>query len=164
MIPGYLCRYCLLTRTEFQGADPAVCGPQRTPETYRFATEQLEREDVRQVQRIKFRSVFNSLQNFDESVEFGEHLLIFVKDDSAVHFLMRLYDAEFISYYHMYSVKKDTGRLECRLISELIDLWPLSSYVKNGYQIIPLKHSILSALIPLDPRPNSLFVCLNKYG
>ncbi|CAI5693834.1 unnamed protein product [Oreochromis niloticus] len=51
----YLCRYCLLTRTEFQGADLAVCGPQRTPETYRSATEQLEREDVSEVQGIKFR-------------------------------------------------------------------------------------------------------------
>ncbi|XP_028817922.1 uncharacterized protein LOC114769244 isoform X4 [Denticeps clupeoides] len=50
----YLCRYCLLTRTEFQGADPAICGPQRTPETYRSATEQLETENVSEVQGIKF--------------------------------------------------------------------------------------------------------------
>ncbi|CAI5685968.1 unnamed protein product [Oreochromis niloticus] len=81
---------------------------------------------------------------FDQSMEFGELLLILIKDGSALHFLMRVYDAEFLSCYHMYSVKNDTGRLECRLISELIDLWPLSSYVKNGHQIVPLKHSVLS--------------------
>lgn len=80
----------------------------------------------------------------DESVEFGELLLIFIKDDSALHFLMRVYDVEFLSYYHMYSVKNDAGRLELRLISELIDMWPLIPYMKNGYQIVPLKHSILS--------------------
>lgn len=38
----YFCRYCLITRSEFQGADPAIVGPERTPETYRSATEQLE--------------------------------------------------------------------------------------------------------------------------
>lgn len=61
----YFCRYCLISRTEFQGADPNICGLERTPETYRTAIEQLETEDAPQVQRIKFRSVFNTLQNFD---------------------------------------------------------------------------------------------------
>lgn len=81
----------------------------------------------------------------DDSVEFGELILIFVKGDSALHFLMRAYDGEFLPYYHMYLVKKKTGgRLECRHISKLIDMWPLSSYTKNGYQFVPLKHSVLS--------------------
>ena len=68
----------------------------------------------------------------DDSVEFGEIILILVKDDFALHFLMRVYDGEFLSHYHMYSVKKDTGRLECRLASEMIDMWPLSCYINNG--------------------------------
>ncbi|XP_020562397.2 uncharacterized protein LOC110015774 [Oryzias latipes] len=51
----YFCRYCLLTRTTFQGADPTVCGAPRTPDTYRSATEQLKREDVSEVHGIKFR-------------------------------------------------------------------------------------------------------------
>ena len=60
----YFCRYCLISRTEFQG-DPNICGRERTPETYRSAIEQLETGDAPQVQGIKFRSVFNTLQNFD---------------------------------------------------------------------------------------------------
>ena len=80
----------------------------------------------------------------DDSVEFGELILIVVKDDSALHFLRRIYSAEFLPPYHMYSVKNDSGRLQCLHIKQLIDMWPLTSYMKNGYQIVPLKHSILS--------------------
>lgn len=61
----YFCRYCLITRSEFQSENPAIIGPERTPETYQSATEQLEREDVTEVQGIKFRSVFNTLENFN---------------------------------------------------------------------------------------------------
>ncbi|XP_023815110.1 uncharacterized protein LOC111948035 [Oryzias latipes] len=93
---------------------------------------------------ITYRKGQFVVTKYDDSVEFGQLLLIFVKDDSVVHFLMKMHVAEFLSSYNMYSIKNDTGRLECRLISELIDLWPLSSYVNNGYQIVPLKHSILS--------------------
>lgn len=80
----------------------------------------------------------------DDSVEFGEIILILLKDGFALHFLMRVYDGEFLSQYHMYAIKKDTERLECRHICELIDMWPLSYYIKDGYQIVPLKHSLLS--------------------
>lgn len=51
----YFCRYCLISRTEFQGADPNICGLERTPEIYRSAIEQLETEDLPQVKGIKFR-------------------------------------------------------------------------------------------------------------
>lgn len=61
----YFCRYCLISRIEFLVADPNICGLERTPETYRYAIELLETEDALQVQGIKFRSVFNALQNFD---------------------------------------------------------------------------------------------------
>ncbi len=57
------CRYCVISRTEFQGADRNFCGLKRTPETYRSAIEQLETGDAPQVQGIKFRSVFNTIQN-----------------------------------------------------------------------------------------------------
>lgn len=80
----------------------------------------------------------------DDLVEFGEIILILVKDDATLYFLMRMYEGEFLSDYHMYSVKKDTGRLECKLVSELIDRCPLSCYIINGTQIVPLKHSVLS--------------------
>lgn len=29
----YFCRYCLICQIEFLGADPNICGPERTPET-----------------------------------------------------------------------------------------------------------------------------------
>lgn len=80
----------------------------------------------------------------DDSVEFGEIILILVKDEFALHFLTRVHDVEFLSHYHMYTVKKDTGRLECRRVSDLVDMWPLSYYMQNGYQIVPLKHSLFS--------------------
>lgn len=38
----YFCRYCLISRTEFKGADPNICGLERTPEMYRSAIEQLK--------------------------------------------------------------------------------------------------------------------------
>jgi len=79
----------------------------------------------------------------DESLEFGELILSFVKDYSALHFLMRVYRGEFLPHYHMYSVKDETRTLECRPVSKLIDMWPLSSYIKDGYQVVPLKHSVL---------------------
>ncbi|XP_024908468.1 uncharacterized protein LOC112486333 [Cynoglossus semilaevis] len=44
----YFCRYCLISRTAFEGADPNVCGQARTPETYRAAIDQLETEGVLQ--------------------------------------------------------------------------------------------------------------------
>lgn len=59
----YFCRYCLISRTEFQGADPNLCGLESIPETYRSAIEQPETEKAPQVQGIMFRSVFNTLQN-----------------------------------------------------------------------------------------------------
>lgn len=61
----YFCRYCLISRIEFQGADPNICGLERTPETNSSAIKQLEKGDTAQVQGIKFKSVFNTLQNFD---------------------------------------------------------------------------------------------------
>lgn len=57
----YFCS--LISRTQFLGADTNICGLERTPETYRSAIEFLETEDAPQVQGIKFRSVFNALQN-----------------------------------------------------------------------------------------------------
>ncbi|XP_035982662.1 uncharacterized protein LOC118557207 [Fundulus heteroclitus] len=38
----YFCRYCEITRSEFQNDDPNVCGPQRTPESYDSALLQAE--------------------------------------------------------------------------------------------------------------------------
>lgn len=48
----------------------------------------------------------------DDSVELFEHILLVVKDYSALHFLMRVYSPEFFPHYHMYSVKNNSGRLQ----------------------------------------------------
>lgn len=60
---SYFCRYCLITRNEFQSVDPNICGPPRTVEGYSVAVNQLQTENAT-VQGIKFDSVFNSLKNF----------------------------------------------------------------------------------------------------
>lgn len=67
-----------------------------------------------------------------------------MKHDTAVHFLLRLYATEFLPHYHMYSVKNRSEKLQCFHINDLLDAWPLSSYIKDGHQIVPLRHSILS--------------------
>lgn len=61
----YFCRYCLISPTQFQGDDPISCGPERTPESYKSAVDQLQAEDVVDVRGVKFRSEFNSLKHFD---------------------------------------------------------------------------------------------------
>lgn len=40
----YFCRYCEITKSEFQNDDPNVCGPQHTPERYDSA---VQAEDVK---------------------------------------------------------------------------------------------------------------------
>lgn len=78
-----------------------------------------------------------------DSMQFGELVLILIKNDT-VHFLMSVYTAEFLSEYHLYSVRKDNEKMQCLNISDLIDFYPLPSYIKDGCQIVPLKHSVLS--------------------
>ncbi|XP_046709098.1 uncharacterized protein LOC124388478 isoform X1 [Silurus meridionalis] len=60
---SYFCRYCLITKEEFQGVDPNFCGPLRTVENYSAVVNQLQTENET-VKGIKFDSVFNSLKNF----------------------------------------------------------------------------------------------------
>nr|XP_055048292.1 uncharacterized protein LOC129433654 [Misgurnus anguillicaudatus] len=50
----YFCRYCLITRSEFQGDDPNLCGPERTIEKYDSAIERLQTEDTSE--GVKFRN------------------------------------------------------------------------------------------------------------
>lgn len=89
------------------------------------------------------RGQFLVTRNVD-SMEFGELLLIFLKHDTIIHFLMRVFIAEFLPDYHMYSVHKQSDTIQCVNISDLADFYPLSSYMINGHQVVPLKHSIFS--------------------
>lgn len=48
----YFCRYCEITRSEFE-ADPNACGPPRTPEKYDTAVADLQAENLQGVKGIK---------------------------------------------------------------------------------------------------------------
>nr|XP_021336450.1 uncharacterized protein LOC110440176 isoform X1 [Danio rerio] len=54
----YFCRYCEITRNEFQSDNPNVCGPQRTPETYDSAVHDLQSEDRQDIKGIKANPAF----------------------------------------------------------------------------------------------------------
>ena len=80
----------------------------------------------------------------DESMEFGELVIILIKKEAAVYFVIDVHEADYHSEYHMYSVTKQSTRMQCLNINDLVDFYPLPSYIVNGAQVIPLKHSVLS--------------------
>lgn len=84
----------------------------------------------------------------DETLEFGELLIILIKNNTEVYLVMDVHKGDYHFEYHLYSVKKDVVRwsvmLLCLKISDLVDFYPLTSYVVNGHKVIPLKHSIVS--------------------
>lgn len=98
---------------------------------------------------IQYKGTIYKKGNFlvsknDESMEFGELLIILIKNDTEVYFVTAVHNADYHSEYHLYSVKKDCAMLLCLKISDLVDFYPLTSYVVSGHQVIPLKHSIFS--------------------
>lgn len=80
----------------------------------------------------------------DEAIEFGELLIILIQNDDTEYFVMEVHKADYHSEYHLYSVTKRNTRLQCLNINDLVDFYPLPSYIFNGHQVIPLKHSVLS--------------------
>lgn len=79
----------------------------------------------------------------DECMKFGELLLILIQNDMSVYLLMDIHKGTLLSEYHLYSLSKDSLGLKCIRIDDLPDFYPLVSYILNGYQVIPLKHSIV---------------------
>lgn len=77
-----------------------------------------------------------------DSIEFGEIVLILAKDD-IVHFVVSVHTAEFLSEYHLYTVRRDNENMKCVNISDLTDLYPLTSNMTDGNQVVPLKHSVV---------------------
>lgn len=74
--------------------------------------------------------------NNDESMEFGELVIILVKDNATVYFLMYTHKSDHLPKYHLYSVtQQSTG---------MVDFYPLTSYIIDEHTVIPLKHSVLS--------------------
>lgn len=77
-----------------------------------------------------------------DNIEFSELVLILI--NNTVHFLVSVYSAEFLPQCHMFSIWRDNENMECVNINDLIDFYPLPYYIKDGYKIVPLKHSVLS--------------------
>lgn len=77
-------------------------------------------------------------------MEFGELVIVLIHNDTGVYFVMDTFKADYHSEYHLYSVTKQSTRLQCLNINNLADFFPLTSYIVNGHQVIPLKHSVLS--------------------
>lgn len=80
----------------------------------------------------------------EEYMEFGELLIILIRNDLPMYFVMDLHKAKYHSEYHLYSVTKQSTGLKCLHINDLADFYPLPSCMVDGYQVIPLKHSMLS--------------------
>ena len=74
----------------------------------------------------------------DEPMEFGELLIILIQNDAAVYFVMDVHKADYHSECHLYSVTKQSTRYQCLNINDLVDFYPLPSYIVNE-QVIPLK-------------------------
>lgn len=69
-------------------------------------------------------------------MEFGELVLILIKKKNDTSFSgvsVRRTDS-----------KRDSKKMKCLKISALIDFCPLPSYIEEGYQMVPLKHSVVS--------------------
>lgn len=82
--------------------------------------------------------------NNDESITFGELLIILIKDNTAVYFVMNAHKSDHLPKYHLYSVTQQSTGIQCANINDLLEFYPLSSYIVDGHRVIPLKHSVLS--------------------
>lgn len=79
----------------------------------------------------------------DETVEFGELLLMFITEER-VDLLTRVFIADFLPEYHLYSLRNTSERVHCLNIENLPDFYPLTSYMLQGCRVVPLKHSVVS--------------------
>lgn len=79
----------------------------------------------------------------EETVEFGELMLMFITEEH-VDLLTRVFIADFLPEYHLYSLRNTSKRVQCLNIDHLPDYYPLSSYMLQGHRVVPLKHSIVS--------------------
>ncbi len=61
----------------------------------------------------------------------GGLLIILIQSDAAVYFVMDKHKADYHFEYHLYSVTKQGTRLQCVNINDLVDFYPLPSYVVN---------------------------------
>lgn len=72
------------------------------------------------------------------------HIVILVKDNATVYFLMDAHKSDHLPKYHLYSLTQQSTGIQCVNINDLVDFYPLTSYIIDEHRVIPLKHSILS--------------------
>lgn len=60
----------------------------------------------------------------DESMEFGELVVILIQHNATVFFVLDMHTSEYHNEYHMYSVTKLTAQLLCLNITHLVDFYP----------------------------------------
>lgn len=64
----------------------------------------------------------------NESMEFGKIVIILIKDNATVYFLMDLHKSDRLPKYHLYTITQSTG-MQCVNINDLLDFYPLTSYI-----------------------------------
>lgn len=80
----------------------------------------------------------------DECLELAELVVILIRENAAVYFVVNAHNSDYLAEYHLYSVVAPSTGMMCVHINDLVDFYPLSSYIINGHRVIPLKHSVLS--------------------
>ena len=80
----------------------------------------------------------------DEYMEFGELPLILTQNGTSGYVLMDIHKGIVLSEYRLYYVTKDSLRLQCINTDDLPEFYPLVWYIVDGYQVIPLKRSIVA--------------------
>lgn len=71
--------------------------------------------------------------NNDESMEFGELVIILIQDNASVYFVMDMHKSDHLPKYHLYSVTKQSTGMQCVNINDLVDFYPLTSYIIEGH-------------------------------
>ena len=69
----------------------------------------------------------------NESMEFGELVIILIKDNATVYFLMDTHKSDHLPKYHLYAVTQQSTGMQCVDINVLVDFYPLTSYVIDGH-------------------------------
>ena len=118
-------------------------------ETVKDAVSQFSFSEIETKVSVEIQykgTVFKKGQLFvirnDETVEFGELLLMFVTEER-VHLLTRVFIADFLPEYHLYYLKNTSEKAHCLNIENLLDFYPLT-YMLQGCRVVPLKHSVVS--------------------
>ena len=66
-------------------------------------------------------------------MEFGELVIILIKDNATVYFLMDTHKSDHLPKYHLYAVTQQSTGMQCVDINVLVEFYPLTSDVIDGH-------------------------------